>query len=80
MHGNQRKDFWYRLEELSGNRIRTGQQLLPLITSEKQLFRVIDAAISFFEQYGQEGERFGVTIDRIGQDVFYEVVKGAYNG
>ena len=78
--GESKEGFLVSFGGTFGNRIRTGQQLLPLITSEKQLFRVIDAAISFFEQYGQEGERFGVTIDRIGQDVFYEVVKGAYNG
>lgn len=63
-----------------GNSISKGEALLPLITSEEQLFRVTDAAIQFFDDYGKAGERFKFTIDRVGKDHLYEVLKGAYDG
>lgn len=63
-----------------GNSISKGESFLPLITSEEQLFRVTDAAIQFFDDYGKAGERFKFTIDRVGKDHLYEVLKGAYDG
>ena len=63
-----------------GNHISKGQELLPLITSEEQLFRVTDAAIQFFADHAKAGERFKFTIDRVGEDKLYEVLKGAYDG
>ena len=63
-----------------GNSISKGEALLPLITSEEQLFRVTDAAIQFFDDYGKAGERFKFTIDRVGKDHLYELLKGAYDG
>ena len=63
-----------------GNSISKGESLLPLITSEEQLFRVTDAAIQFFDDYGKAGERFKFTIDRVGKDHLYEVLKGEYDG
>ena len=63
-----------------GNSINKGEALLPLITSEGQLFRVTDAAIQFFADYAKPGERFKFTIDRVGKDKLYEVLKGAYDG
>lgn len=63
-----------------GNSISKGEDLLPLITSEEQLFRVTDAAIQFFADHAKQGERFKFTIDRIGKDKLYEVLKEAYDG
>ena len=63
-----------------GNHISKGQEFLPLITSEEQLFRVTDAAIQFFDDYANPGERFKFTIDRVGTEKLQEVLKGAYNG
>ena len=60
--------------------IGQGQEFLPLITSEEQLFRVTDAAIQFFDDYANPGERFKFTIDRVGAEKLQEVLKGAYNG
>ena len=60
--------------------ISKGQEFLPLITSEEQLFRVTDAAIQFFDDYANPGERFKFTIDRVGAEKLQEVLKGAYNG
>ena len=63
-----------------GNHISKGQEFLPLITSEEQLFRVTDAAIQFFDDHVNPGERFKFTIDRVGAEKLQEVLKGAYNG
>lgn len=63
-----------------GNTISKGEYPLPLITSEEQLFRVTDAAIQFFEDYANPSERFKFTIDRVGKDKLYEVLKEAYDG
>ena len=63
-----------------GNHISKGREFLPLITSEEQLFRVTDAAIQFFADHAKAGERFKFTIDRVGEEKLYEVLKGAYDG
>ena len=63
-----------------GNSISKGEYPLPLITSEEQLFRVTDAAIQFFEDYANPSERFKFTIDRVGKDKLYKVLKEAYDG
>ena len=63
-----------------GNSISRGEYFLPLITTEKQLFRVTDAAIKFFDQYAEPGERFKFTIDRVGKEKLYDVLKEAYDG
>lgn len=65
---------------LFGNTVSKGESPLPLVTSEEQLFRVTDAAITFFADHANAGERFKFTIDRIGWDKFYETMKEAYNG
>lgn len=65
---------------LFGNAICKGEYPLPLITSEEQLFRVTDAAIQFFDDNANPSERFKFTIDRVGREKFYEVLKEAYNG
>ncbi len=63
-----------------GNTVSKGESPLPLITSEEQLFRVTDAAIQFFADYANAGERFKFTLDRVGRDKFYQVLEEAYNG
>lgn len=65
---------------LFGNTINKGETPLPLITSEEQLLRVADAAIQFFADYANSGERFKFTIDRKGKEFFYEKMMEAYNG
>lgn len=65
---------------LFGNRIHKGEELVPVITSEEQLYRVTDAAIKFFEEHANPSERFQFTIERVGVDKLKEVLKEAYNG
>ncbi|MFV0528278.1 MAG: 4Fe-4S binding protein [Lachnospiraceae bacterium] len=63
---------------LFGNTINRGEELLPPIESEEQLFRVTDAAIEFFEEFGKPSERFKFTLDRAGKDVFKKKLEEAY--
>lgn len=65
---------------LFGNQINKGESLLPVITSEEQLLRVTDAAIQFFDDNANPGERFKFTIDRVGVDKLQKVLEEAYNG
>ena len=65
---------------LFGNQIYKGEQLLPLIKDEETLFRVTDAAIGFFEKNANPGERFRLTLQRVGEDEFRKAIKAAYEG
>ena len=63
-----------------GNTISKGEDLLPLVTSEEQLFRITDAAIQFFADNGNASERFKFTLDREKKEKFMEKIKEAYHG
>lgn len=63
---------------LFGNRINKGEAVIPFIEDHEGLLRVCDAAIEFFAQYAQPGERFKFTIDRIGKEKFEQIIKEAY--
>ena len=65
---------------LFGNRVYKGENYLPLVTSEEQLFRITDAAIQFFGDNANPGERFRMTLERVGLDQFKKVIEEAYNG
>lgn len=65
---------------LFGNQIVKGKELLPVVESEEQLFRITDAAIQFFDDNAKPSERFKFTLDRVGLDKFKKVIKEAYNG
>lgn len=41
---------------------------------------MIDAAVGFFERNANSGERFRLTIERIGEEEFKRVIWEAYNG
>lgn len=63
-----------------GNEIQKGEELLPIISDEETLFRVTDAAVDFFTEHGQAGERFAKTIQRTGWDALSRRLKEAYDG
>ena len=65
---------------LFGNTIRKGEQIVPFIKDKEQLFRVCDAAIKFFDDNANSGERFAFTIKRVGKDEFEKTVRDAYEG
>ncbi|MCD8355084.1 MAG: 4Fe-4S binding protein [Clostridia bacterium] len=63
-----------------GNYIYKGEELVPIIHDEETLFRVMDAAISFFDKYANAGERFRKTIERVGIELLKQQVEEAYHG
>lgn len=65
---------------LFGNKIYKGENLLPIIEDKETLFRVADAAIKFFEEHANAGERFRLTLQRVGEEEFRKVIQEAYNG
>jgi dissimilatory sulfite reductase (desulfoviridin) alpha/beta subunit len=65
---------------LFGNKIYKGETLLPIVKDKETLFRVTDAAIKFFEDNANPGERFRLTLQRVGEDEFRKTIQEAYNG
>jgi dissimilatory sulfite reductase (desulfoviridin) alpha/beta subunit len=65
---------------LFGNKIYKGENLLPIVKDKETLFRVTDAAIKFFEDNANPGERFRLTLQRVGEDEFRKAIQEAYNG
>ena len=63
---------------LFGNHIYKGEQLVPIIRDKETLFRVTDAAISFFEKHANGGERFRLTLQRVGEEEFKKEIQAAY--
>lgn len=59
---------------LFGNTISKGEAVIPFIEDHDKLMRVCDAAIKFFEEYANPGERFKFTIDRVGEEVFRKAI------
>ena len=63
-----------------GNNIVRGREVLPIVQDKETLYRVTDAAIDFFDENANAGERFAKTLDRVGWDDFEAKVKEAYHG
>ena len=65
---------------LFGNKIYKGEQLVPIIRDKETLFRVTDAAINYFAEHANAGERFRFTLQRNGEEAFKKVIQDAYEG
>ena len=63
---------------LFGNHIHKGSSILPPLRTKEQLFEITDAAIEFFAEHANPGERFKFTLDRIGWDVFEDYIRNVY--
>lgn len=63
-----------------GNTVQKGKELLPIIHDEDTLFKVADAAINYFAEYGEPSERFFKTLERTGWDDFADVIAKAAEG
>lgn len=63
---------------LFGNKINQGEPVIDFIEDHDKLMKVCDAAIEFFEENANAGERFKFTIDRVGIDKFEQKIKEAY--
>jgi dissimilatory sulfite reductase (desulfoviridin) alpha/beta subunit len=65
---------------LFGNKIYKGETIVPIISDKETLFRVADAAIGFFEKNANPGERFRLTLQRVGEEEFRKEIEEAYHG
>lgn len=65
---------------LFGNKIYKGEHIVPIIKDKDTLFRVADAAIEYFEEHANPGERFRFTLQRLGEEEFRKKIQEAYNG
>lgn len=65
---------------LFGNSINKGEAIIPFIEDKENLMEICDAAIHFFEDNANAGERFKFAIDRVGKEKFEKVILEAYNG
>lgn len=63
-----------------GNNISKGESVVPFVEDREKLLEICDAAIEFFAQNANPGERFKFTIDRVGKDKFKERILEVYNG
>lgn len=61
-----------------GNSVHKGEVVIPFIEDHDKLMAVCDAAIRFFGENAEPGERFKFTIDRIGKEKFEQAIKDAY--
>lgn len=64
---------------LFGNSINKGETVIPFIEDHDKLMEICDAAIQFFDDNANPGERFKFTIDRIGKDIFDKKILEVYN-
>lgn len=65
---------------LFGNSINKGEAIIPFIEDKEKLLAICDAAIEFFAQNANPGERFKFTLDRVGRDKFTQKIMEVYNG
>lgn len=63
---------------LFGNTINKGEAVIPFIEDKEKLLKICDAAIKFFEENANAGERFKFTIDRVGREKFEETIREAF--
>ncbi len=63
---------------LFGNSISKGEAIIPFIEDHDKLMAVCDAAIQFFDDNANSGERFKFTIERVGRDKFEKTILEAY--
>jgi dissimilatory sulfite reductase (desulfoviridin) alpha/beta subunit len=62
---------------LFGNSINKGETIIPFIEDKETLMKICDAAVRFFGENANPGERFKFTIDRVGREKFEAAVKEA---
>jgi dissimilatory sulfite reductase (desulfoviridin) alpha/beta subunit len=65
---------------LFGNSISKGNTIIPFIADKEKLMEICDAAIQFFAENANAGERFKFTLDRVGWDKFEERIQEVYHG
>jgi NAD(P)H-nitrite reductase large subunit len=57
-----------------GNAIQEGLRLLPILFDKEAVLKAADAAITFFQNNAQKGERLGRTLRRLGVEGLRQAV------
>ena len=70
-----REGYIVRFEGSFRNTINRGEVIIPFIESHEKLVEVCDAALKFFEENANSGERFKFTLDRVGHKKFAEIIR-----
>ena len=65
---------------LFGNSIHKGEPIIPFIADKEKLLKICDAAVQFFDDNANAGERFQFTLERVGKEKFEQKIWEAYNG
>ncbi len=63
---------------LFGNHINKGSLIVPFVEEKDRLFAICDAALNFFKENANPGERFKCTIDRVGKEKLEKAVWEAF--
>lgn len=61
---------------LYGKQITIGRHILPLISSEETLHKIIEITLDFFDTHAKQGERFAKTLDRVGWESLQTAIEG----
>ena len=43
-----------------------GKNIIPFVFGEDKVLGLIDRTLEFFREHGQQGERFGYSLERVG--------------
>ena len=54
-----------------------GKDFLPLVYDEERLYKIIDAALKYFDEHAKPRERLGKMLERLGADDFKEILRRA---
>lgn len=63
-----------------GSHLVKGQECIPPVDDEETLFRVTDAAIDYFREHANKGERMAQMLQRLGREDFESKIQEAYHG
>jgi dissimilatory sulfite reductase (desulfoviridin) alpha/beta subunit len=62
-----------------GNRVATGEMLLPIIRTTEEFFKAADSAVEFFIEHGKPGERLRTVLERVGWEPLNDKLKSVKN-
>ena len=65
---------------LFGNSIAKGEPIIPFIEDHDKLMEICDAALTYFAENANAGERFRSCLERTGFDKFREKIEEVYHG
>lgn len=58
-----------------GNKISIGRKLFPIVFNKGHLHKIIETTLEFFKRNAKQGERFTLTLNRIGWDLLKKEIE-----